>query len=183
MKCPAAVVVPKPEWERMRMGLYSDEQVDRIIGNSRRSLRGGLMVVGLALLLPRGWGIGGLSGFMLFSLGVYGLCFRKWRFDPGLWMLAVFLTLTLGACWAYFECLCLQALFVPGPNNLAQPITWDQIRFSADAVVSLLLLSKVVRLAASVAVKNWQRTHAREVRLFRKPDFDPQTKPAAEKSG
>ncbi len=165
------------------MGLYSDDQVDRIIVNSRRYLRGGLMVMSLALLLPRGWGIGGLSGFMLISLGLYGWWLRNWRFDPGLWMLAVFLTLTLGTCWAYFEYLCLQALFVPGPNNVAQPITWDQIRFSVDSVVALLLLSRVVRLTASIAVKNWQRTHAREVRLFRKPDFDPQTKPAAEKSG
>ena len=140
------------------MGLYSDEQVDRIIDNSRRSLRGGLMVMSLALLLPRGWGIGLFSGFMLFSLGLYGLWLRKWRFDPGLWMLAVFLTLTLGPCWAYFECLYFHALFVQGPNNVARPITWDQIRFSADAVVSLVLLSRVVKLAASVAVKNWKRT-------------------------
>ena len=146
------------EWEQMRMGLYSDEQVDRIITNSRRYLYGGLMVMSLALLLPLGWGIGGLSGFMLISLGLYGWWLRNWRFDPGLWMLAVFLTLTLGTCWAYFEYLCLQALFVPGPINVAQPITWDQIRFSVDSVVALLLLSRVVRLTASVAVKNWQRT-------------------------
>lgn len=154
----AASTIPKPERKRIRMVLLSDDQIDRIVVNRRRYQLGGLMVMIIPFVLPRGWGIGLISGFMLFSLGIYGLAFRKWRFDPGLWMLAVLLTLTLGPCWAYFEYLQYLGLFAKGPNNVARPINWDQIRFSADAVVALLLFSRVVRLAASVAVKNWKRT-------------------------
>ena len=81
----------------------TESQIDRVIRQRRVSSFAGLALMALPFALPRGWGVGLFSGFMLFSLGIYGIAFRKWRTEPGLWMLAVFLTVTLGPCWAYFE--------------------------------------------------------------------------------
>ena len=85
-------------------------QMDRIVAHRFTLLCWGIAFMGLPFALPRGWGLGLFSGFMLFCLGVYGVAFRKWRTEPGLWMLAVLLTVTLGPCWAYFEFLNCRAL-------------------------------------------------------------------------
>lgn len=151
-------MVPKPIKRKVRMVLLSDDQIDHIVGNWRRYLWGGLVVMLFPLMLPRGWAIGVFSGFMLFSMGIYGLSFRKWRFDSGLWMLAAFLTLTLGPCWAYFEYVNYHNVLANRPDNVARPMTWDQIRFWTDTVAALFLFSGIVKFAASVAVKNWKRT-------------------------
>ena len=78
---------------------------------------------------------------------------------PGLWMLAVLFTVTLGPCWGYFEWLHWRWHFAqPAANRAARAITWDQIRFSVDASIALLLFARVVKLAVSVAIENWKRT-------------------------
>jgi hypothetical protein len=96
---------------------------------------------------------------MIFSLGIYGACFQKWKTDPGLWMLALLFTVTLGPCAAYFEYLHWQSVVVAlRANQVRRVATWDQIRISVDAAVGLIFLASAVRLAASVAVENWRRT-------------------------
>jgi hypothetical protein len=136
-----------------------ESQVDRIIRHRRALLLGGLALVALPFALPRGWGFGLFSGFMLFSLGIYGLVFQKWRTDPGLWMLAVLLIVTWGPCWVYVEHLYWRGIFGPrAVNQPARAVAWDQIRFWTDALVALLLFARAVKLAATVAIENWRRT-------------------------
>ncbi|HUY34215.1 MAG TPA: hypothetical protein VMV69_15825 [Pirellulales bacterium] len=143
--------------------MLSDDQIDRITAARRTFLFGGLMLVVTACALPRGWGIGVISGFMLFSLGIYGASLSKWRFEPGLWMLAALLAVTLGSCWAYFEILSFQSIFLKAARNQpAKGVTREQIMFSVDSTIALVILSQAVRLAASVAVKNWQRIRRRK---------------------
>ena len=142
--------------------LFGDNQIDRIVNNWWRYLLGGMLVMCFALMLPRGWGIGLFSGFMLCSLGIYGLVFRNWRFDPGLWMLAILLTVTLAPCWTYFEYLNYLSLLTEKPNNVARSISRDQIRFWVDTSVALTIFFTTVKLAASVTVKNWSRTRPRK---------------------
>jgi len=141
------------------MLLLTESQIDRIIRHRRAYLLGGLTLMSLPFVLPRGRGIGLFSGFMLFSLGIYGLALQKWRTDPGLWMLAVLLSATLGPCWVYFEYLQWRDVFAPpAANQAGRAAPWDQIRFSVDAVMALLLFGTAVKLAATVAMENWKRT-------------------------
>lgn len=141
------------------MLLLTESQIDRIVGHRRVALLGGLALMSIPFALPRGWGSGLFSGFMLFSLGIYGVCFQKWRIDRGLWMLAVLLTITLGPCWAYFEYLHWQGVFAPpAANNAGRLVTWNQIRLSADAAIALLLFARTVKLAVTVCTENWRRT-------------------------
>jgi hypothetical protein len=144
---------------RMRhMFILPDAKIDRIVAHWRRYLLCGLAVIAVVLLLPRGLRSGIFSGFMLFSLGIYGMAFRRWRSEPGVWMLAAFLGVTLGPGSAYFEFLHWQSVFAKNPNWF----TWDEIRVSVDAIIALYLLLECVKLAISVAIRNWQYTHPKK---------------------
>jgi hypothetical protein len=131
-------------------------QIDRLVRRRKIAFVAGVTLMAIAMALPRGWGIGLFTGFMLASLGIYGLAFRNWRTEPGLWMLAGFLTIVLAPCWAYFEYLSWQHVFAPPVANNNQ--FWNAIRLSADALASLLVFGKTVRLSMTVAVENWRRT-------------------------
>ena len=141
------------------MFLMAESHIDSIVRHRRSLMLGGLMLVGQALVLPRGWGCGAFSGFMLFSLGIYGVALQKWKTDPGLWMLAALLTVTLGPCAAYFEYLHWRSM-VPAmqANQVRRVATWDQFRTSVDAAVAFLLLARAVKLGATVSIENWRRT-------------------------
>ena len=97
---------------------------------------------------------------MVSSLGMYGVAFQRWRTEPGLWMLAILFTLTLGPCSLHFEYLKWQEIFrPPQENQVGRIATWDQIRMSVDAAIAIMLLIHAVRLAVSVGIENWRRTH------------------------
>ena len=144
------------------MFLMSKPQIDFIVARRRA-----IMVVGLVLMavpLVLGFGFGALSGFMLFSLGIFCVFFRNWRSEPGVWMLAILLVLTLGPCFAYFEYFQLIAIFAP-PGNLAwRAMGWNQIRMSLDASVALLIFAKTMKLVVTVAIENWKRTRTERPR-------------------
>ncbi len=141
------------------MWLLADHRIDRIISYRRALMLASLGWIGVLLMLPRGWAIGGFTAFMLFSLGIAGLWFQKWRTDPGLWMAALLMGGGEGLCLAFFEYQQFADLFNQAPAAQALPRGWDEFRFAIDAAVSLALLGKFVRLSLSVAVKNWQLTH------------------------
>ena len=141
------------------MLLLTESQIDRMVCRRRMALLIGIALMLLPFALPKGWGLGFLSGFMLLSLGIYGLRFQKWRSEPGLWMLAVLLTMTLGPCSAYFEYLHSRGIFAPpAANKAGRGTTWNEIRLSIDAAIALLIFARTVRFAVSVAVENWKRT-------------------------
>lgn len=143
------------------MVLLTEPQIDRVILHRRALMLGGLAFMSLAVTLPRGWGCGFFSGFMLCSLGVYGIAFRKWRTEPGIWMLAVLLTVILGPGWLYFECLHWHGLFAAPPGKPgARRFTWDQLRLSLDCTIALLIFAFTIKLAATVTIENWNRTRA-----------------------
>lgn len=134
------------------MLLLSEQQIDRVIRYRRSFMFFGLTTMALPMILPQGWAFGLFSGFMLFSLGVYGASFRKWRTESGIWMLAVFLTALLGPCWLYFEVLHWRGFWV---RPAARPIN---VKFAIDAIVALLIFAHIVKLTLSVAIENWNRT-------------------------
>lgn len=141
------------------MLLMTEPQIDRVILYRRSMMLGGLALMALALALPRGWGCGLVSGFMLWSLGIYGIAFRKWRTEPGLWMLAVLQTIVLGPCLLYLEYLHWHGLFAAPPGKPgARPFTWDQLRLSLDCTVALLIFAFTIRFTTTVAIENWNRT-------------------------
>lgn len=133
----------------------SELAIDLSIANARLYLLVGLLLTVIPLTLPGGWALGSFSGFMLFSLGIYSLAFRRWRTEPGLWMLAVLFTVTLGPCWLYFEFLHLHGLVV---QRAPRRFNWNQLRLFIDSIVALLLFSHIVKLAIGVSIENWKRT-------------------------
>lgn len=78
------------------MVLLTEAKVDQIIRNRKRFFLGGLLIFLIPFILPKPWGIScsaPFTSFMLMIFGVYGFAFRSWRSNPGLWMLAVLITL------------------------------------------------------------------------------------------
>jgi hypothetical protein len=141
------------------MFLLTELQIDRIVGHRRAFLVSGLALMVVPFFLPRGWGIGFFSGFLLLSLGIYGAAFQKWRSEPGLWMLAVLLTATLGPFWAYLQYRQWRRVLLQAPVNPGGRVdTWDQFRLSVDTGIALFLLTTVVRFAMSVAIENRHRS-------------------------
>jgi hypothetical protein len=135
----------------------SESAIDQSIANARLYLSLGLFLTVIPLTLPGGWAVGLISGFMLFSLGIYSLAFRRWRTEPGLWMMAVLLTVTLGPCWLYFEFLHVRGLvFQPA----ARRFNWNQLRLFIDSIVALFLFSRIIKLAIGVSIENWKRTRS-----------------------
>jgi hypothetical protein len=135
----------------------SESAIDQSIANARLYLSLGLFLTVIPLTLPGGWAFGLISGFMLFSLGIYSLAFRRWRTEPGLWMMAVLLTVTLGPCWLYFEFLHVRGLvFQPA----ARRFNGNQLRLFIDSIVALLLFSRIIKLAIGVSIENWKRTRS-----------------------
>lgn len=142
--------------------LLSDETVDRIVQHRGRWMVLGLLGMASGMWLPRGWGIGGMTGWMLLSLSLYGFCFRRWRTESGLWMLALLLLVTLGPCWLYFEWLLWDTTGRPDPGRVPHRMSaWDKVRWSVDGATALFVFSRTVRLALSVAIGNWKRTRLR----------------------
>ena len=138
------------------MLLLTETQIDLIVHNRPVIMLGGLVIMVFPLVL--GFGFGLLSGFMLFSLGSNCPFFRNWRSEPGVWMIAILLAVTLGPCWAYFEYLHLQAIFAPAVNRAGGLVGWNRIRLSVDAGVALLIFGENIRLFVTVAIENWKRT-------------------------
>lgn len=144
------------------MLLLEDTQVDRIARQRRTAFLGGLGLLALAFLLPQESKFGAISGFMLLSLGIYGTAFRNWRTEPGLWMLALFLTVLFGTMLAVIEYNALKALLAPPDHPIRNVTTWSKIRLSIDGSIALLLWGRIVKLAATVARRNWQLTRSFE---------------------
>jgi len=135
--------------------LLDEAKLDRFVARWRSSLMVGGVLLSLSFHLPKGWGFA-LTGFTVLSQGIYAFALRRWRTEPGLWMLALFLTLSLGGSWTYFECLSWGNLFNRAAGNLTGPrMTWQQVGFAMDYSLALLLFRRVVALAASVTVANW----------------------------
>ena len=144
--------------EFFQMHLLSESQIDFLVRYRRV-----IMIIGLVIMvLPFALGLrfGLLSGFMLFSLGVYCIFFRNWRSEPGVWMIACLLTVTLGPCWVFFEYLQWQAIFAPAANKPGPVVSWNQIRLTVDAGFALLILAKTMKLVVTVTIENWKRTQS-----------------------
>jgi hypothetical protein len=138
--------------------LLNEAQIEHIVAGRRTFLVAGICLLALPFFLPTGWGFG-LTGFMVLCLGILASAVSAWRTEPGLWMLAMFLTLVLGGSWGYFEFLSLQGIFAePGPRLVQQKMTWEQVGFATDSGVALPLFGWVARFVASVAIANWART-------------------------
>lgn len=138
------------------MLLLPETKIDLIVSNRRVIMLVGLVMMVVPLML--GFGFGVLSGFTLFSLGANCNFFRTWRSEPGVWMIAILLAVTLGPCWAYFEFLHLLAVFAPAANRAVGLVGWNQIRLSVDAAVALLIFAENMKLVVTVAIENWIRT-------------------------
>ena len=132
---------------------YRPDQIDAILRHRGTYFKVGLALVALAILLPAGMKYGALMGLMLINLSAYSLFLRKWRTEPGLWMLA-------GLCYLIFavaELNWLYERFHPAPQRAAaQP---DRLRAIEVAIAAWLFLMQV-RLMLSITVENWRATRS-----------------------
>ncbi len=141
--------------------VLSDFQIDRVIANRRKAVGVGASIMALAFVLPRGWGFV-LTGFVVLSRGVCALNLRRWRTEPGLWMLGLLLTIGLGGGWGYFEALRLQGLFMGAGANPARPgRKWEEIGFATDAAIAMTLFGHVTWFLVSATLANWRQTSVR----------------------
>lgn len=145
------------------MILLSDEQVDRWVQSRRRLILAGLTLLVCGLSLPNGWTIGVLTGYMLMSFGICLIPTSKWRSESGVWMYATMLVVFLAPCWFFFEYLSFQNLFLQEGGKLAFEFDWKRVRFLLDSLVSLSVLSLIVRFSVSLAIKNWHWTRRQKI--------------------
>jgi hypothetical protein len=136
----------------------SEYETDRVVALRFRYIFLGLALMTLPFLLPPGLACGAGLGFALFGLGGFGSALRKWRYDPGLWMLAAFLVLTLTPCYAYFDFRILRAIFAHGPAGRPKRLDWLEARRSVELALAFVVLWKQVRFAYSAGVYNWRVT-------------------------
>ncbi len=143
------------------MLLLADEQIDRIIGNRRRMFFGGLAWFALMLTppIPEQLRIGFVTSFAILGFGEFAFMLKKWRTDRGLWMLATLFVVIYGLILACVEFSEFAQLLKPGPGAAVVQKGWAEVRLACDCALALLVLSKFVRFAFSVAVRNWQLTH------------------------
>src|SRR5437762_1452975 len=116
------------------MLLLSENAIDRVIVWYRHEIGFGVLLLLQVFFVPPGWSLGVLPGFMLLGLGIYGGVFRKWRTEPGLWMLALFLFLLLGLCYAYFA-----ILNIRWPLGNVQPTAWQRSKVALEVAAGLAL--------------------------------------------
>lgn len=137
----------------------SEYETDRIVSRWARCFLGGLALMVLSFAMPPAWPrFGGILGFALFGLGAFSIGLRRWRSEPGLWMLAVLLVVLLTPCYGYFTYREVVNAFFPGPGKQAAGRGWQQISFSIEVPLALHVFWRQVRLAYSVAVLNWKTT-------------------------
>lgn len=143
------------------MFLLTEAKVDQIIRNRKRFFLGGLLIFLVPLLLPQPWGMScsaPFTSFMLMIFGVYGFALRSWRSNPGLWMLAVLITLANSACLLFYEYEQYKSLFVAEPGQPPRRLNWNGLKFVLDSTLALLIYAKVVKFAATVSIHNWEMT-------------------------
>jgi hypothetical protein len=139
--------------------LLSDEQIDRIIGYRHPVMLGAMGWAALMSLLPRAFSVGLLTAFMLIFAGAICGGLEQWRSEPGLWILATFFAVLCGLGYAFFEFIEIEA-FLNIPQVL--PLRWGGILLACDVAIGLIVLSKILCFAISIAVRNWQLTHEPE---------------------
>lgn len=72
----------------MGVRVMETTDVDRIVKHSHWHALAGVLVFSLAVVLPREMKFGGVTALALFATGVSTGVLRKWRVEPGLWMLS-----------------------------------------------------------------------------------------------
>jgi hypothetical protein len=83
-------------------------------------------------------------------------------------MLAVFLTVSLGSCWAGLQYESFKKTFLapaPAGNLVVHGEKRQQILFSLDTVIAWALFARVIRFNASVAIANWRHTRGQRIPL------------------
>jgi len=143
------------------MVLLDEQRIDAAISKARFYFLLGVAMFVACAYLPEDLKVP-FTAFTTFQLGIYPLALRAWRTDPGLWMLAGFLTFFIGSIYLFFEYEKLMSLLGQPPPGVFQPRfgRLKSVVFAADSTLALILYARVVRFAASVAVLNWKLTRS-----------------------
>ncbi|MCE9552045.1 MAG: hypothetical protein K8T91_01535 [Planctomycetes bacterium] len=135
--------------------LLSDDQLDRVAARCGWYIAAGAILIALPFFANAGWYNGFFLGITVLCYGVCCWKLRKWRSEPGLWMMAIFLVLFFTPLWAWGECAHGAELVERyWHGNRADPITWNEIMLSIEATVALMVYCRLLRVAVSIAVKN-----------------------------
>jgi hypothetical protein len=141
------------------MLLLSETQIDWHVANRNAYLLGGLAMASQPFWLPQGFRFGVLIGFVLLSLSIYAFVLRRWRTEPGLWMLALVIVVGWTPGYFLFEWKHIvkvldrvRAMQQQGAFDFAQLIRMLEI------ALGLSLMGTSILFAISVAIQNWKRT-------------------------
>ncbi len=140
---------------------YSENTIDSITRSHLVFIIAGVVFLLLPFAMPSEVKVGFLIGYSLLSLGIYAVALKKWRTEPGLWMLAVLLIVLLGAVYGFFAYDRYTSEW--GLVNLPEEKRFFSkvVFLPLEVIVSFSICWTHIRFAYSVALSNWERTRSR----------------------
>lgn len=125
-----------------------------IVANRLRSVLLGLALLVIPRVIAPGQSIGALTGFTLYAFGIFALALKRWRSEPGLWMLATLLFVVYSPVYVYFQ---YQSTVLVFNNVLQKPgLNGFQLASTLDGCIALVVFGALVRFLMTVVVRNWQ---------------------------
>jgi hypothetical protein len=129
--------------------------VDRIVNHRNWYVLAGVLVVTSTMALPREMRYGIVTASALFVTGVHAGCLRRWRVEPGLWMLALLigaLTVPFSAMMIHYE---ISQCFAGLQPNLARPRAIGTV---LDTAIGTKILWTLIWFLIAVTRLNWRVT-------------------------
>jgi hypothetical protein len=148
------------------MFLLTEKQIDRTLSFAPLATLAPMLFVAQLLLLPHRLLISVLTLYGLFTLGVCGLGFRKWRSDSGLWMLMVLMLCSLIPTYVAFSYLQYVSELQPFFIGQRAGWSWKEFAHAIDLAIGVSLFQYQVRLGISVVIENWRRTRHLPIRVW-----------------
>lgn len=130
--------------------------------------------VQLQLPLERQYAL--ISTLMVINLGIHAGVLRKWRTEPGLWMLAGLTASVSGFAYLAFAGPHYLALLTEPPRPAPpanQPFDIYRFRWTVDGPFSLLFLWLTFRVTTTLGVWNWRMSGLLRKEFKQKGDHQP----------
>ena len=140
------------------MLLMTEAKAEHYVRNAGR-----YFILGIAFLVVVGTQdhdekFGGIIGCMFILLAVHAFGLRKWRTEPGLWMLSAFVSVVGLLCYIGFTYEGWWKLIVAAPAKAGR-LPKQNLRWTIESSIALYVYFIHVRLSMTLTRLNWLATH------------------------